>query len=76
MVLAQVCWEMGFEPGLGTMNANEGMRGTMRSLGCLERASVTELPGRGVVSELAYTIVRGAWEEVQIVYDFKERKKI
>jgi GNAT superfamily N-acetyltransferase len=72
-VLSQLCWSMGLRASMGTMNSNAPMRGVMRSLGAEERVEITELPGRGIVAELAYTVNEGDWEEIGMNVAFVNR---
>lgn len=71
-VLAQLCFDMGMGVSLGTMNANGPMRGVMKSLGVEEKVEITELPGRGIVSELAYRIKKQDWEDFKLDIEFEE----
>lgn len=72
-VLAQLCFDLGLRAGAGTMKANMSMRGLMASLGVNENEHVVELPGRGVVAELGYTIEVERWQRVDMNIEFEER---
>ncbi|OBT63775.1 hypothetical protein VE03_06905 [Pseudogymnoascus sp. 23342-1-I1] len=46
---------------VGTMRANEGMRGVMRGLGVEGREEDVVIEGRGVVAEVLYVVRPGEW---------------
>lgn len=71
-VLAQMCWDMGFQPGMGTMNANGPMRGVAKSLGLEEKDEHVEIPGRGVVCEVGFTFKKEEWKTVVTQVSFEE----
>lgn len=72
-VMSQVEWQMGLQVSRGTMESNAGMRSVMRSLRVEEGKEVANIPGRGVVAELAYSVKRGMWVEVEMGIEFMER---
>jgi RimJ/RimL family protein N-acetyltransferase len=71
-VLTQLGFELGMHISLGTMKANAPMRGIMKSLGIEEEEKIIEIPGRGVVAEVEYTIERAQWADIDIKVEFGE----
>lgn len=72
-MLAQICFQVGLGAVSGTMKVNAPMRGVMKSLGVAEKEEITDLPGRGIVSELAYSIEQDKWIDIGMNVDFEGR---
>jgi RimJ/RimL family protein N-acetyltransferase len=65
-VLAQICFDCGMSPTAGTMKSNQAMRAVMASVGAAEKEQIVDIPGRGIVAELGYSIERETWKDIDI----------
>ncbi|CAD6456743.1 08b91d98-47ae-4ab7-aa54-0f4ee9dcb1f4-CDS [Sclerotinia trifoliorum] len=70
--LTQLTLDFGLSVVAGTMGDNAPMRFTLRSLGFAEEEKIIEIFGRGVVAEFSYSLLRDAWEEVEMNVEFGE----
>lgn len=73
--LAQICFDYGIRPVVGTMKANIPMRRVMAGLGATEKESITVLPGRGVVAEVDFVFDAESWKKVNMSVEFDDTLK-